>query len=188
MCGALRGVRLVRGARRGKPGGRGREPFEAQGKQAPALHTSCPFARGESRRRSQAFTPGTMYRAPTEKGQPPRQNAQVRGARRGRRTSRSSLIWSIPVASRRRLISEPKVRKMQSRTHSVVRMGVEVAPDFSRNGVSSSACLRTDTISAEGPGDLSAGLPFFDMRSLCHTRLPPSSRLVWYDSIQECHL
>src|SRR5690242_14470644 len=113
---------------------------------------------------------------------------QVRGARRGRRTSRSSLIWSIPVASRRRLISEPKVRKMQSRTHSVVRMGVEVPPDFSRNGVSSSALLRTDTISAEGPGDLSPSLPFLGLRSLCHIRLAVSPRLFWYDSIQECHL
>ena len=107
-----------------------------------------------------------------------REICQVRGARRGSRTSRSSLMWSIPVASRRRLISEPKVRKMQSRTHSVVRMGVEAPPDFSRNGVSSSALLRTDIMSAEGAGDLSPSLPFFDMRNFCHTRLPPSSRLA----------
>src|SRR5690348_3299279 len=103
---------------------------------------------------------------------------QVRGPRRGRRTSRSRFVSSIPVAASLRLISEPEFRRMQRRTHSMLRMGVEVAPDLSWNGVMRSALFSTDSISAEGLRELSAALPFFDLRSLCQTLLSVSPRFV----------
>ena len=96
--------------------------------------------------------------------------AYFKGARRGKSASSSSRVTSRPVSVSFRVTSEPKLRTMHSKTHSVVRIGRLRSPTESREGAISSACFSTAARAAEGRIADSSGVDFFSLANGCQPR------------------